>query len=481
VSKPISLKQPGVFKLAFFTAMCERFGFYVLSFLIVLYVKSVLNLSDTEAFSLFAVFTALAYLMPAIGGYLADNIMGIRRSMVLGLLLEGIGLTVLAVPNDHLLPWGLGLVILGVCFYKITPTDLLARAYEKNDPRIDGGFTLFYMAINVGSLLASVLSGFVQVRYGWHIAFLMGAAVLYLGVIIYFILVHTAKKVDAKPGYMKLSTKKIFWLIAGTLVALVCCRLLIVHAVIADIFFFFATACLLLYFLYEIFKSPKKEKLKIIACLCLIVIGMAFFVFYYQAYTSMVLFINRSVNRQVLGFTLPTPLFLAFNPIWILLLSPLLAMAYGYLGRKGKDFAVTTKFSCGMLLVSVCFLSLKFSTYFPDAKGQISGWWICLAFFLYTFAELLISALGVAMVTRIAPKKLYGVMMGAWYLIAASLASALSGIFAGLTAVPENVTDPVTVLNIYGNGFFEMGLIGLGITVVVFIVAPFIKKIAQIE
>jgi proton-dependent oligopeptide transporter, POT family len=475
------LKQPKVFYLAVFTSALERFGFYVLSFLMVLYLKSEFSLSDTNAYMLFGVFTGLVYVAPALGGYLADHVFGIRRCMIVGLFLEAIGLALLAAGGKPLIYLALTCLILGVGLFKIGPTDLMARAYKEKDPRIDSGFTIYYMLMNVGGLLAPVIGSIVQQFYGWQTAFFAAMIGPLLSLCFYFLLRKSAANVDTIVGQQKMVVAKKIYFILGIVIATLLCWFLVSHAKIADIFFFVATAAIILYFVVEMFKGTKEEALKIVACLYLIFIGFVFYIYYFQAYTSWELFIDRSVNRHLFGFTIPTASFLSLDPIWIIILSPLLAYMYKFFAAKGKDLAVTTKFSIGLLIISLCFLLLTLSAQFHNAQFQVSGYWLVFAFLLYALAEMLIGALGVAMITHIAPKKLYGVMMGAWYLIAMGLSGSTSGLFASMASVPENVTDPAQILHIYASAFLKLGLGGIIFTVIAFSLSPYIKKIAQLS
>jgi len=168
-------KQPKILKLAFITAMSERFGYYIIGFMLVLYAKHFYNLDDKAAFALFALFTALGYLTPTIGGYLADNIVGIKRCLGIGLLCEAVGYYLLAMHNSNPMIFNIamGTIIVGAGIFKTAPTNMLGRAYKPNDPRIDSGFTLFYMGINVGSFSSGIVSGSLLKLYGWHMPFLV--------------------------------------------------------------------------------------------------------------------------------------------------------------------------------------------------------------------------------------------------------------------------------------------------------------------
>lgn len=476
-TKPRTLKQPKVFPFSLTVAAFERFGYYVLAFLLVLYTKSAFHLSDHAAFILYGTLTALVFLTPAAGGYLADNIIGIKRTMVLGLIFESTGLALVASPNKWLFLLALSFIIIGVGFFKVGPTNLMGRSYQKNDPRIDSGFTIYYMAMNALSLFSPIAAGIIQRYFGWPAAFLLGAIVLYFNLLVFFIMRHRTDGLDTPVSRQKLSKKTKLY-IAGGLIATACiCILLLGSAIIADLFFFISAFAIFIYFAYEISKSPRDEKSKIIACVSLIIMAMVFFIMYNQLYMSMTLFLNRSVRHNVFGYSVPTVFYLSLNGFWIVVLSPLLVLIYNFLGRKKKDLHITTKFPLGILIASFCFFSLTAGTYFPDVSGQISGLWFVLAMFFYSLGELLVSALGVAMVTRIAPKRMYGVMMGAWFFIGMALSSKLAGSISTLADIPGAMRDHFAFLHVYGRAFFEIGLGGAILAVVAFFISPFIKRI----
>lgn len=476
-----TLRQPPVFKLASFTAACERFGFYILSYSLVLYVKEVFGITDTAAFTLFGVFTALSYVTNALGGYLADNIFGIRRCIILGLISEGLGLCLLALPFKSILPLALAFVIIGVGLFKTGPTHLLARSYEEKDPRTDSGFTIYYMIMNVGGFVSSLLVGYIHQFLGWPAAFLLGGIIIYLGLFFYYIFRKTAIEPDSEVGKIRLSSKTWFMVLAGTITGIIISSFFVSHTSIAYGFFTLATILVLAYFAFEIFKSPKDEKLKIIACLALILMGFVYFVLYYQAFTSFVLFVDRCTTRDYFGFTIPTQAFFSINPIFVIIWGPILAAIYNALAQRKKDLPVTTKFSAGLLVATITFFFLALSGFFPSDNAKVSLIWMILAYgIFYTLGEMLISALSFAMITKIAPKRMYGVMLGSWFLIACSLSASLSGLFAGITNVPDSVHDPLAILHIYTFGFFKIGLAALVCTVIAFIAAPHIKRIAKL-
>lgn len=484
VTKPSHHRQPRVLYLACITAMCERFGYYIIGFLLTLIAKHVYKFSDDAAFALFAVFTALGYLTPAIGGYLADRLIGIKRCLALGLSLEGIGYALLAVPanNSTLFHIALGAIIVGAGIFKTAPTNLLGRAYDDNDPRIDSGFTLYYMGINIGSLGSSLIAGSIQSAYGWHMPFVFAAAGLFIGVLWFVFFKHHAKGLSSPPGRKLFTLVRWMVVLGGMLAAVTLFAFLMSDTHIANICFYIGSAGVLIAIAYETFIGPREEIVRIGVCMALITMAVVFFLLYFQLYTSMELFISRNVNRYIGSYELPTVYFLGLNGLWIIILSPLYAWLYKHLQRKKRDPSITTKFPLGILLIGLCFVTLDIAcSHFADKQGMISPWWVVLSLFLYSAGELLTSALGVAMITRIAPPRMYGIMMGSWYLIATALAADLSGQIAKLASIPAGLQHDIHAsLHIYASAFGKMAMIGILAATIGFFLSPILKKAAKI-
>ncbi len=472
-----ALKQPPVFRLAYFTTICERIGFYVISYLIVMYLRQKFNLSDTQSFMIFGVFTALVYLTPALGGYLGDNVIGIRRSIVLGLFFEGTGLVLLVIPSFVAFTFALAFIIVGAGFFKTSPTDLLAQSYHENDPRIDTGFTYYYMAINIGTVIAGIVASFVQKYYGWNMAFLTGGLLLYLGLFFYFLLRKTAVDVDTKAGSRPIPYKIIAALFIGIVISIFVFMFLLKHTNIANLFFIVSTLITLGYFSYEIIKSPKEEKWHITACLYLILVGFAFSVLYFQLFTSIELFVQRAVVRTYFGFQIPTVMYLALESIFVILLGPVLVALYNHLNKKNKDLDVFTKLTLGLLITSISFLLLVIGAHYPNSQFQISSLWVIAMLFIFTIGDLMNSALGVAMVTHLSPKRMYGVMMGTWFLVGNALAASLSGGFASLANISNlELKHAGIILHIYTLAFTKIGIAGIIVSIIAFLINPFIRR-----
>ncbi len=470
-----SLKQPKSFFLLCFAEMWERFGFYILAYLMVLYTQQVFNFSDAQAFLQFGVFSGLVVITPSIGGYIGDHFFGVKRSLILGLVLLAVGYGLLAVPGIKFFYLALGFLIVGNGFFKISPANLLARSYKRDDPRIDSGFTLFYMSINIGSFLATISAGILSQIFGWHVAFGGASVGLLIGLIGFLKYQHVIKNIGVPAGLEKLSLLRYLKIFLGAALAIYISMLLMEHANLTTYIFMTAAGLVACYYVFELIKSHAEDRQRILICLSLMLMGMVFFTLYYQAYMSINLFINRDVDRNLWGVLIPTPIFQSLNPFWILVLSPLLARFYNKAGAKGKDLNITTKFCLGILIIALGFFCLSLAAFLNKNSGMVSFGWIVLSYFLYSMGELLISALGMAMVTKIAPVRMFGVMMGSWY-FSSAMGAALASHLADLAKIPEGIKDPVEMLKIYGHAFYVLGWIGLVCALVSFALSPLIRQ-----
>lgn len=471
--------QPSALKLTTLTAACERFGFYVILCMIVLYAKAEFSFSDSKAFELFAVVIALSYVLPMVGSYFADNLFGIRRSLILGLIVEGFGLLLLAVPAHFLFPIALAMVVVGAGLFKTAPVDILEQSYKENDPCIDSGFALYYMGFNLGGFVSAILTGIAERYFGWHVAFLVGGVSIFVGLIIYFFLRNSVAKLDSPIGKIKLSFK--IWLvgIAIVLLASFCCSFLLSHVAVNNILFTLVGILLIGYYVYEMRKATHYDRMRIAACLLLILIEVVYFILYFQAYTSVELFIDRVVNRSFMGVVVPTEAYIGLNPILLIILGPILAFIYRKIAVKyGKNFSIMMKFALGLLVVSISFLILVLGILVTESNTLVSSLWVIIAFCFYTLGEMLVTAIGIVVVKDLVPEKMYGIAVGTWF-FGCALAALLSGWLAGFAGVADTMNDVHAILSVYQSAFIKIGLGGLVVTVIVFLVSPYIKKMIE--
>ena len=480
-SPTTSQKQPKGLYLLFFTELWERFGFYTLQTIIILYMTKGLLMPDKQANLLYAAANSLLYLTPLVGGYIADRYLGFQRTIMIGGILFIIAYTLAAFPGKPLFFLGLSLLICANGFFKPNVSAIIGELYHDNDPRRDGGFTLFYMGINVGALIPPLIAGGLVAKYGWHAGFVLAAVGMTIGQIIFIFGrktlgdagLYPKGRSDTRPPGIK------FYLLlaAGTIVFVCLCQLAFLSPEVTDIVIEIAAVLVLLTVLVFLFREKLEQRKKMFACLILIIISAAFWSLYNQAFTSLMLFADRNMEQHILGIPLDAEATQFFNPLFILALSPLLSHLWIRMDGFGMNPATQMKFALGMLCVTAGFLLLALGAHYFRNNGLISSWWLVGSYFFQTVGELLISPIGLAMVTVLCPKHLVGMMMGVWF-FAQAASFAVGGMLANLAAMPEGLSA-IHSLPIYGHAFLLFGLISLGMTLVSFILLPLLNRMTR--
>lgn len=473
-------KQPRQLYLLFFTELWERFGFYTLQTIIILYMTSGLHMIDQQANLLYAAFSALLYLTPTIGGYLADRYLGFQRSIMIGGILFILAYLICAVPNRSIFFLGLSILICANGFFKPNVSSIVGELYDKDDPRRDGGFTIFYMGINVGSLIPPIIAGTLVAHYGWHSGFILAAIGMAIGQIIFMFgkkhLHQIGKHPNANPTAKPLTIKFYTLLTIGVLACIYLCELAFKYAAFTDYLIEIAAALIILIIAFFILKLERSQQKRMLACLILIIISIAFWAIYNQTFTSLMLFANRNMQQHILGIPLDAEGTQFFNPFFIIVLSPILSRLWIKLDRVNLNPSISIKFSLAVLFMCLGFLLLAFGAhFFGNSNGQTSAWWLCASYCLQTIGELLISPIGLAMITVLCPKELVGMMMGVWFFSQAA-SFAIGGMLANIAAIPANVSV-ITSLSIYSHAFLIYGGISLIMAMISFALIPFIKKL----
>ncbi len=477
-TQQLQTKQPKAFYLLFFVEMWERFGYYGMASLLVLFMTKVFHFTDDHAYSTFAASAALIYVTPLLGGYLGDQILGYQRTLLVGAVLLLLGYGLLAFAHGPFY-FALALIIVGSGFFKTAPSTLLGKVYGQQDPRLDSGYTLFYMSINIGSILSILICGFLQQHFNWYTAFAACSLGLLLGVSQFLwhkkLLINVGSAADLKPVKKSLTTL----VIIGGIVALWLSAYLMQHQRLIHQGLLITGAILSIFFISLLFKLERQEKRKFAACIVLTIFAISFFALYFQAPTTITLFVDRNVDRHLLGFVIPASAYYSLNPFWILVLAPILATTYNKLALKKGDWSVSLKFAVGIILMGLGFLVLDWSRYFANAQGLVSSWWVVLSYFLQSLAELLVSAIGLGMITRLSPHKYLGLMFGTWFLATAAAAS-IAGKIAEFASVPKDITNALQSLPIYASAFDLYGGISIAIGVLALLfVIPLNKLIGE--
>ncbi|OEU70722.1 MAG: peptide ABC transporter permease [Desulfovibrio sp. S3730MH75] len=469
-------QHPKPFYLLFSVEMWERFGYYGMQALLVLFMVKKLGFTDELADTTFSAFAALVYAFMCLGGYIGDKILGNRRTMFLGAIVLAIGYGLLGIDCERFLYPALGIIIAGNGLFKANPSALVSKLYDKGDPRVDGAFTLYYMAINVGSFAAMSLCPFIQEIYGWNAGFFVCFIGMGIAVVNYIIFRRILDPIGSEADFKPLHFRNCGITILGTICVAAASALLLKHLTIAHELLYTAVVVVAGLYIREIYRAEPHERSNLIICLILMAEAVVFFALYQQMPTSLNLFAARNVHLSIFGIPVQAATFQALNPFWIMILSPILAVVYTKLDRSGKDFSLPGKFALGMIMCCASFLTLALvAKYRADATGYVNGNWLVLSYCFQSIGELLVSGLGLAMVARLTPERSMGFMMGAWFMFQ-SVAMVLGGFIATMASVPEGGVHATKSLIIYGDLFMRIGLATGAIALVMTLFVPILKK-----
>lgn len=469
-----AFKQPKAFYLIFSIELWERFGYYGLQAIMAVYLVKQLGMSESDSITLFSSFSALVYGLTAIGGWLGDKVLGTKRVIVLGALVLAVGYGLIAWSGHDvsMVYIGMATVAMGSGLFKANPSSLLSTCYEKDDPRLDGAFTMFYMSINVGSLISMMLTPWLAARYGWSVAFSLSVVGLAITVVNFLMFQRIVKDYGSKPDFAPLNVGKLLATLVGVVVVIAVATWLLHNQFIARMVLGVIAVGILVVFAKEAFALQGAARRKMIVAFLLMVEAIVFFVLYMQMPTSLNFFAIRNVEHSILGITFEPEQYQALNPFWIMVASPILAAVYN---KMGDRLPMPHKFAIGMVLCSAAFLVLPLGAKFATDLGIVSVSWLILSYALQSIGELMISGLGLAMVAQLVPQRLMGFIMGSWFLTTAG-AAMIAGKVANLMAVPENVNDPLQSLQVYSHVFQQIGIATAVIAVLMLLTAPILNR-----
>ncbi|MGR5329907.1 peptide MFS transporter [Photobacterium damselae] len=402
--------------LLFSTELWERFSYYAMRAILVLYltdktINGGLGWSTQDALQLYGTYTGLVYFTPLIGGWIADNILGQRRSIIIGGILMAIGQFTLALPHSMVDPHavtffyiGLGFLVVGNGLFKPNISTMVGDLYKEGDHRRDGAFTIFYMGINIGSLLAGVIAGTASTVYGWKAGFLCAGIGMTMSLIIQLLfaerLLGNIGKVPAahRAAAMNKSGKQ------------------------------------------EPLTKVERDRLKVILVMCTFVI--VFWAGFEQAGGLMNIYSQEYTNRMIGNFEVPAAWFQSLNPFFIIICAPILASIWVKMGKN--EPASPVKFALAMFSLALGFACMIGAALEQggDLTVKTSMMWLVGAYFFHTIGELCLSPIGLSLVTKLAPLRLASLMMGAWF-----GANAIANYVAGIVGSRLGETGPLAIFS----------------------------------
>ena len=479
-----SASQTRSFTTVFLVEMWERFGYYGMGALLVLYMVERLGFGDARANLTWGAFTALVYAAPSIGGWIGDKILGSRRTMLIGAVVLSLGYGMLAMPNEHLsfLYASLGVIVVGNGLFKANSANLVRRIYEGDDARIDSAFTIYYMAVNIGSTVSILATPWIKDRWGWRAAFAVCCAGMVLGVLNFLLRYRSLSHVGSAPDAKPIVWRRFGAVAAGAVAVGAAATYVLGHKALAVTCVDIGGVVILALFGYMIAKCDRSERAGLIAALILVLQSILFFIFYQQQMTSLTLFALRNVDPafSLFGthlFSWSAAQFQALNPIWIMLLSPVLASTYTRLAKGRGDISIAAKFALGYVAVALGFVIYALSGRYA-VDGRVSSWFMVWGYGLNSLGELLVSGLGLAMIARYIPARMSGFMMGAYFL-ATGISQYLGSVVANFAQVPSNDLPATQSLPLYTNLFAELGWLAAAGVVMSLLLLPLMRKLSD--
>lgn len=465
----------GLFVL-FFTEMGERFSFYGMKAILMLYLvrgvqDGALGLPEDFAGAIFGLYAASVYILTLPGGWIADNLIGQKKAIWWGGIIILLGHILLAIPGSNLFFFsGLLAVALGTGLLKANISSIVGDLYPEGGAKRDSGFSIFYMGINTGALLGMLTVGWLGEKVGWHYGFGAAAFAMLFGLIVFRSFQGDLANVGSVPE--KKGKPTFLFILLAVFVGLF---LLVQSGFVSLIDFtesmqYVIPALTILYFIYIGFfdKSLTTVERKRVLVLFIFFIGAAvFWSGFEQSSTTLTLFADRYTDRHIFNWEMPASWLQAANSFFIIIFSAMFAALWIYLSKKKMNPAAPLKFGLGLLNLAIAFFIL-----YTASKIVLDGTlahvgWLLITYLFFTLGELCISPVGLSLYTKLAPRKYYSQMMGLWF-VAASLGNLIAGVFAG-NFTQDNVSQMPSL-------FLQVSLISVGAGLILAVFSNPIKK-----
>ena len=424
--------------------MWERMSYYGMRALLVLYMTGAvtgfnpgLGWSQVESQAIYGIYSGMVYFMVVPGGWIADNILGHQKAVLIGALIIALGHFTLAIPIEQTFFLGLIFVVLGTGLLKGNISTIVGQLYEGQDDKRDAGYTIFYMSINIGSTLGFLICSWLGEKIGWHWGFGAAGIGMAFGVIQFIkhrnLLgdagMHPNEMSDEKrkkyTNYLKVSLIGMFLVIGAGLLGF----FTIDPRFFAEQFAYFLTIIAGLYFVYLfLFAGLNATERKNLILLCLLFIGAAaFWSGFDQSAGSLNIFARDYTNLAILGYEIPVGWLQFANPVIVVLFAPIFAGIWAQLARKNLDPSLPLKFAIGLLFMALSFFVMIIAVNIALESSPVGMQWLLLTYLFQTWGELALSPIGLSAFSRYGPKRYMGQMFGLWF-----LASAIGGVLAGL-------------------------------------------------
>ena len=468
-----------------FMQLTSMVGFMVIFSLSTLYMTKQLGYSDKAAVTLFASYGAIIYGMPLFGGFLGDRFLGFKFSVLFSTIFCGVGLILLSIHQPFFFILGLAVFAISTCLQVPNMYCLVGNLYGPEDERRHAGFTIAYVAMNVGAFVATLSAGFLSEHVGYSITYLLSALVMFSTLIAYF---SGQKYFD--DGFKSVSEHRISTRvfehnvrsrIKGIFLfflAIPVCVLGFSYPDVCNNLILLIGALAVLYILVVgvRYESLQRKKLYVFVTLTIVSIGWG--TLYMMAPTVLTLFIERNVDRHFLGFFVPTASVISLNAFFIITIGPVLSVLWVYLSQKNKNPSGALKLSLGVIFMGLGFLALVPGIAHANSLGLSAFYWIIISYFFQTVGELFVNPVGYALVGSLAPPGREGFFMG-FFQLGTGVASVLMGYMASEANKLQGVTAPLQTNKMYSLAFWHFSMYSIVLGVLALFLVPYFAKIIR--
>lgn len=464
----------------FMVEMWERFCFYGMRGVLTFFMVEKLMLSDTMANLQYGAIQAFVYAFTFIGGIFADKILGFRKSLIFGGIVMILGNLLIAISPAEMFYFGITLSIIGTGFFKPNVSSMVGELYKEDDPRRDAGYGLFYAGINVGGLLGGALCIYLGKYYSWTWCFLSAAIVMIIGVVTF---VYTKKHlgpIGTSPLLSMTPSKRTVREVAVyalSLLSIPFIYMMVKNTALTDYFMYTIGVVAVVYFVYELWQiSSPAARQKLIAAFVFIFMYLVFNAIFEQSGGSLSLFAKDNVSHNLLGFNMdPNVVNNSSNSLFVIIFSPLVGILWIALYNRKIEPNTVIKFGIGFLLLSASFYLFYATRFFVDEAGLASLNVFTIAYLVTTLGELCLGPIGMSIITKLSPKRLFGMMMGLWFL-ASAFGQFAAGKLGAEISEANTGTTLASKLEAYTQGYKELALYALVAGVILLLVSPLIRK-----
>ncbi|MFN3967693.1 peptide MFS transporter [Flavobacterium sp.] len=485
-------KYPKQLWYLFFSEMWERFCFYGMRGMLVVFMVGHLGMNEKVANLQYGATQAWVYAFTFIGGLFADKILGLRKSLFWGGILMIVGSIILAIDPKSFFFIGIGFTIVGTGFFKPNISSMVGQLYKDGDPRRDAGFSFFYMGVNLGALIGgyiciavaegSMWQSLVPENLRWNVGFGFAALVMIISLLTFTQTQKSLGDIGLSPLMnLKESKRKLYEILTflGSLAIVPIIIIMVANTVYTDYFMMFIGPASILYLFYEMKNFSIGENKKLLAALVFIIFSIFFWAFFEQSGGSLSLYAANNLNNEILGVQLsPNGVNNSANSFFVIGFAALVGLVWLWMAKRKIEPNTVIKFGLAFIFLAAGFWIFYYTKFFADAGGRTSLGIFTFGWFIITFGELCLSPIGMSAMTKLSPQKTQAVIMGMWF-----LASAYGQYFAGLLGAniaeaSENATN-LEKLNTYADGYEQLAIYALVAGVVLIVISPLVKKLMQ--